>query len=140
MTHPIYPCLWFHHEAREAVAYYATIFDSCEILEENDIVVQFLLNGQRMMALNGHVHFAFNESISLVITCDTQEQIDHYWSKLSEGGSEGQCGWLKDKYGLSWQVVPAVLAELMADPQRSGRVVEAFMKMQKFDIDTLLNA
>lgn len=138
--HPIYPCLWFHNEAREAVNYYAAIFENCEILAENDFVVQFTLNGNRFMALNGRRDFPFNESVSFVITCDNQAEIDHYWYKLSAAGSEGQCGWLKDKYGVSWQVVPAVLAELMADETRSARVIEAFMKMQKFDIQALLDA
>ncbi len=138
--HPIYPCLWFHNEAREAVAYYATIFEQCEILAENDLVVQFTLNSNRFMALNGRHEFRFNESVSFVITCASQAEIDHYWYKLSAAGSVGQCGWLKDKYGVSWQVVPEVLAELMADPSRAHRVIAAFMQMQKFDIQALLDA
>ena len=84
--------------------------------------------------------FNFNEGVSLVVECENQAQIDHFWSKLTEGGEESMCGWLKDKYGVSWQIVPSILGKLMSDPERSQRVIAAFMKMKKFDIETLMNA
>lgn len=92
------------------------------------------------MGLNGGPHFAFNEAVSFVMECSTQAEIDHYWNRLTEGGSESMCGWLKDKFGISWQIIPTVQGDLMNDPQRAPRVVEAFMKMKKFDIETLLKA
>jgi predicted 3-demethylubiquinone-9 3-methyltransferase (glyoxalase superfamily) len=104
---------------------------------------QFILDKKVFMAMDGlgNHPFAFNEAISLVVDCNTQEEIDYYWSKLIEdGGQESQCGWLKDKFGVSWQIVPAVLGKLMTDPERSQRVMQAFMKMKKFDIATLMNA
>ena len=104
------------------------------------MVVNFELNGQQFMGLNGGPHFTFNEAVSFVVECDTQEEIDYFWNKLTVGGSESMCGWLKDKYGVSWQIVPRILGQLMADANRSQRVVQAFMKMKKFDIDTLLKA
>lgn len=104
------------------------------------MVVNFELNGQKFMALNGRVEFTFNEAVSFVVECDTQEEIDYFWSKLTTGGSESMCGWLKDKYGVSWQIVPRILGQLMSDPDRSQRVLHAFMQMKKFDIAALLNA
>ena len=92
------------------------------------------------MGLNGGPNFKFNEAISFVVDCDTQEEIDYYWNKLTEGGEESQCGWLKDKFGLSWQVVPTILGKLMSDPTKSQRVMLAFMQMKKFDIEKLMNA
>lgn len=92
------------------------------------------------MGLNGGPHFKFNEAVSFVIDCETQDEIDYYWNRLTEGGEESMCGWLKDKFGVSWQVVPTVLAELMSDPTRVERVVGAFMQMKKFDIEKLLSA
>ncbi len=104
------------------------------------MVVTFELNGRKFMSLNGGPHFTFNESVSFVVECETQAEIDHYWNKLTEGGSESMCGWLKDKFGVSWQIVPTVLGDLMSNTERAPRVVEAFMKMKKFDIDTLVKA
>ena len=92
------------------------------------------------MALNGGPVFTFNESISFVVECDTQEEIDTYWKKLTDGGEESMCGWLKDKYGVSWQIVPAILGQMMSDPGKSLRVMEAFLNMKKLDINTLLKA
>lgn len=92
------------------------------------------------MALNGGPKFTFNESVSLVVNCDTQEEIDHYWEKLTQGGAESRCGWLKDKYGLSWQIVPSMLGTWMSDPEKGPRVMQAFLRMNKFDIATLENA
>ena len=96
--------------------------------------------GQKLMCLNGGPEYKFNEAVSFVVECDTQEEIDYYWERLTEGGEEVQCGWLKDKFGVSWQVVPTILGELMSDPSRSQRVVNAFLKMKKFDIEKLLSA
>lgn len=104
------------------------------------MVVRFEINGTQFMGLNGGPNFKFNESVSFVVECETQEEIDHYWDKLTEGGAESMCGWLKDRYGVSWQIVPTVLAKLMGDPERAGRVMQAFMKMKKFDIATLEQA
>jgi predicted 3-demethylubiquinone-9 3-methyltransferase (glyoxalase superfamily) len=103
---------------------------------------QFVLDGKVFMAMDGpgEHKFVFNEGVSFVVSCKDQEEIDYFWNKLTEGGEESQCGWLKDKFGVSWQIVPAVLGELMSDPERSERVVQAFMKMKKFDIEKLLNA
>ncbi len=103
---------------------------------------QFTLGNSVLMAMDSsRTHgFEFNEGISLVVECDTQGQIDHYWDRLTEGGSEGRCGWLKDQFGVSWQIVPSVLAQLINDPERSPKVVEAFMKMKKFEIGKLLEA
>lgn len=140
MTHPVYPCLWFNGQAKEAATYYCSIFKNSKIISENEFVVIFELNESKFMGLNGGPHYKFSPANSYVVTCDTQEEIDHYWEKLGEGGVYNQCGWLDDKFGVSWQIVPKVLGELMSDPKRSPRVVEAFMKMSKFDIAALLNA
>ena len=104
------------------------------------MVVNFELNGKKFMGLNAGPTFKFNEAISFVVDCETQEEIDYYWDKLVEGGSESQCGWLKDKFGVSWQIVPTVLAKLLSNPEKSQRVVQAFMKMKKFEIEKLVNA
>ena len=140
MENKIYPCLWFDGNAKEAADYYCSIFPNSKIMSANDMVVNFELNGFKFMGLNGGPHFKFSPANSYVITCDTQAEIDHYWEKLGAAGKYSQCGWLDDKYGLSWQVVPAVLATLMGDAERAPRVVQAFMKMTKFDIEGLLNA
>ena len=140
MSHSIYPCLWFNGQAKEAAIYYCSIFKDSKIISENQFVAIFELNGSKFMGLNGGPHYKFSSANSYVITCDTQEEIDHYWEKLGEGGVYNQCGWLDDKYGVSWQIVPKILGELMSDSEKSPRVVEAFMKMTKFDIATLLKA
>lgn len=140
MTTAIFPCLWFDGKAKEAAAYYCSVFKNSKITSENTFVVVFELNGTKFMGLNGGPEFKFNEAVSFVVNCDTQEEIDHYWNKLSEGGEEGKCGWLKDKYGVSWQIVPAVLGKLMADPEKAPKVMYAFMQMKKFDIEKLMNA
>jgi len=106
-------------------------------------VAQFKLNGYLMNAMSGGTfkhNFDFNESISFIINCHTQEEIDYYWQKLTEGGKEVECGWLKDKFGISWQVVPSILNELLLDPQKSGKAMSAVFTMKKFDIQTLINA
>lgn len=140
MNSTIYPCLWFDGKAQEAAKFYCSVFKNSKITIDTPMVVNFELNGKKFMGLNGGPNFKFNEAISFVIDCETQEEIDYYWTKLSEGGSEQQCGWLKDKYGVSWQVVPTILGKLMSNPEKSGRVIQAFMKMKKFDIEKLMNA
>jgi len=140
MENPIFPCLWFNGQATAAATFYCTVFKNSKIIADTPMVVTFELNGRKFMGLNGGPQFTFNESVSFVVECETQMEIDHYWNKLTEGGSESMCGWLKDKFGVSWQIVPTVLGDLMSDPVRAPRVVEAFMKMRKFDIETLLKA
>lgn len=140
MTNPIYPCLWFDGKAKAAAEFYCGIFKNSKITNENPMVVIFELNGKKFMGLNAGPQFKFNEAISFVVDCETQEEIDYYWNKLSAGGEEGNCGWLKDKFGVSWQIVPAILGKLMSDPERSERVIQAFMKMKKFDIEKLEQA
>ncbi len=137
MTKQIYPCLWFDGQAKEAAEFYCSVFENSKITADTALVVTFELDGKKFMGLNGGPNFKFNEAVSFVVNCDTQEEIDHYWFKLSEGGEEGMCGWLKDKFGLSWQIVPSVLGELMKDPEKAPGVMDAFMKMKKFDIEKL---
>jgi predicted 3-demethylubiquinone-9 3-methyltransferase (glyoxalase superfamily) len=144
--------LWFNDQAEQAANFYVSIFRNSKITavtrygdagpgpKDSVMTVAFELNDLRFTALNGGPHFTFNEAISFVIHCETQQEIDDYWSKLSAGsGSPGQCGWLKDKYGLSWQVVPTELPELLTskDPGRAQRVMAALMKMTKLDIAVL---
>ena len=140
MPEPIYPCLWLDGQALVAAEYYCTIFPQSRIISTNPFVVIFELNGKKFMALNGGPEYPFTEAVSFVISCADQEEIDHYWDKLSEGGQEGKCGWLKDKFGLSWQVVPSILGALMNDPEKAPRVMFAFMQMKKFEIEKLLKA
>lgn len=140
MTHPIFPCLWFDGKAKEAAAFYCSVFKNSKVLSENPMVVVFELNDTKFMALNGGPEYAFSPANSYVITCDTQEEIDHYWVKLSEGGKPGKCGWLTDKYGVSWQVVPKILGQLMNDPEKAPKAMYAFMQMTKFDIEKLINS
>ena len=104
------------------------------------LTVAFQINGQPFTALNGGPIFKFNEAVSFQVFCETQNEIDHYWSKLSEGGEEVQCGWLKDKYGISWQIVPKILPQLLSDSKRAARVTKAYLKMKKFNIEELLKA
>jgi predicted 3-demethylubiquinone-9 3-methyltransferase (glyoxalase superfamily) len=135
MNQEIYPCLWFDHQANDAAKYYCSIFKDSKIVNTNPIVTMFELNGRKFMALNGGPRFTFNESVSFVVNCKDQAEIDHYWNSLTaDGGEEGMCGWCKDKYGVSWQIVPEILGSLMSDNNKCTRVVEAFLKMKKFDI------
>ena len=140
MNKSIYPCLWFDGNALPAAEFYSSIHPNSKILSANPMAVVFELNGAKFMALNGGPEFHFSEATSFVITCETQEEIDHYWDKLTEGGSEGKCGWLKDKFGVSWQVVPSILGKLMSDPEKAPKAMYAFMQMKKFDIAKLLEA
>ena len=149
----ITPCLWFDNQAEEAANFYVSIFKNSKIMQVTHydeasstvagrpkgsvMTVTFQLNGQDYMGLNGGPIFKFTEAVSLMVNCDTQEEIDMYWEKLSEGGEKSRCGWLKDKYGLSWQIVPAALGEMMKDAQKAQRVMQAVMKMDKLDLATM---
>jgi predicted 3-demethylubiquinone-9 3-methyltransferase (glyoxalase superfamily) len=140
MANQIYPCLWFDGQAKAAAEHYCSIFKNSKITSENQFVVNFELNGNRFIGLNGGPMYQFSPANSYVVECETQEEIDYYWAKLGEGGIYNQCGWLDDKFGVSWQIVPRILGELMADPEKSPRVIQAFMQMTKFDIQALLDA
>jgi predicted 3-demethylubiquinone-9 3-methyltransferase (glyoxalase superfamily) len=154
ITNRITPCLWFDNQAEEAARFYTGIFKNSKVVTVSRyteagyeihkrragsvMTVAFELDGQTFTALNGGPNFKFNEAVSFQINCETQEEVDYYWEKLTESGDPAaqQCGWLKDKYGLSWQVVPRVLIETISDsdPAKSGRVMEAMLKMKKIDI------
>lgn len=144
--------LWFDNQAEEAANFYVSIFKNSRVKQLSRypegspapagtvMVVSVELDGRDFLALNGGPQFKFTEAISLVVNCDTQAEIDDYWEKLSTGGKEVQCGWLKDKYGLSWQVVPSVIGKLMSDPEKGKRAMAAMMKMVKLDIAALERA
>jgi predicted 3-demethylubiquinone-9 3-methyltransferase (glyoxalase superfamily) len=143
------PFLWFDGKAEEAAKFYASVFGKSKVGKSVSgpdgkvMVVPFEIEGQPFTALNGGPQFKFNESVSFVVHCKDQEEVDYYWDKLvAGGGQESMCGWLKDKYGLSWQVVPTVLAEMMSDPdkEKSGRAMEAMLQMKKLDIAELQRA
>lgn len=140
MKNQIYPCLWFDGQAKAAADFYCSIFEDAKITSENPLVVIFNLRGTKFMGLNGGPNYKFTPATSFVIECETQPEIDHFWEKLGDGGRYDKCGWLSDKFGVSWQIVPVVLGKLMSDPERAPRVIEAFMKMTKFDIQQLENA
>jgi predicted 3-demethylubiquinone-9 3-methyltransferase (glyoxalase superfamily) len=142
-TPRITPFLWFDKNAEEAIKFYTAIFKNSKVIQLHSLVSTFELEGQRFMALNGGPQYKFTEAISLFVNCDTQEEVDYYWEKLlSGGGKEVQCGWLKDKFGLSWQIVPAILGELMSslDHKKSERVMQAMLKMIKLDSKVLKQA
>ena len=137
----MYPCLWFDGQAQAAAQFYCGIFKNSKITADNQMVVTFELNGMHFMGLNGGPQYKFNEAVSFVVDCETQEEIDHYWTKLTaDGGSPGKCGWLKDKFGVSWQIVPKILPKLMSNPEKVQKVMAAYMQMTKFDIKALENA
>ncbi|OAQ38290.1 hypothetical protein A5893_16000 [Pedobacter psychrophilus] len=140
MSNKLFPCLWFDGKAKEAATFYCSIFKNSKIISENPITVIFELNETKFMALNGGPEYKFSPANSYVITCENQDEIDHYWSKLSEGGKPGKCGWLDDKYGISWQIVPSILGKLMNNPETAPKVMYAFMQMSKFDIQQLEEA
>ena len=151
----IIPFLWFDNQAEEAANFYVSIFKNSKVLsvsrygdagpgpKDSVMVASFELDGQKFTALNGGPRFKFDEAISFVVNCESQEEVDYFWEKLTAGGGqESMCGWLKDKYGLSWQVVPTILFELFQDkdPLKSQRVMEAMLQMRKMDIATLKRA
>lgn len=156
--HTITPHLWFDTQAEEAANFYVSVFKNSKVTsvvrytkaaanvagrpEGSVLTVGFELNGQKFLALNGGPIFSFSEAISFVIDCASQEEVDEYWSKLSEGGEEGECGWLKDKYGLSWQIVPTALGTMLADPdaEKAERVMRAMLQMRKLDLPKLEEA
>ena len=150
----IVPCLWFDTEGEAAAELYTSVFPSSKILdiarygsagprpEGSVMTVSFELNGKPFIALNGGPDFTFNEAVSFEVLCEDQEEVDHYWETLGEGGEEGPCGWLKDRFGLSWQIVPTRLYELLKDPDRekAHRAMEAMLGMKKIVIDELEQA
>ncbi|MGH9686467.1 MAG: VOC family protein [Candidatus Acidiferrales bacterium] len=151
----VHSCLWFDGNAEEAANFYTSIFKNSKVgavsrYGEEDakvsgrpvgsaMVVMFQLDGQDFMALNGGPQFKFSEAVSFIVNCESQEEVDHFWEKLSAGGKKDRCGWLKDKFGLSWQIVPTALARLMSDPnpQKRNRVMHALLQMDKLDISAL---
>jgi predicted 3-demethylubiquinone-9 3-methyltransferase (glyoxalase superfamily) len=154
----ITPCLWFDTQAEEAAKFYTAVFENSRINKISRyteagrdihgkatgsvLTVEFELEGQAFTALNGGPHFKFNESVSFQVMCEGQAEVDYFWQKLSDGGQEGQCGWLKDKFGLSWQVVPQVLPQMLADADgaKRERAMSALMGMKKFDVEALRRA
>lgn len=154
----ISPCLWFDNQAEEAVNFYTSIFKNSKIgsvarydeagaaasgrPKGSVMTISFQLEGQEFLALNGGPIFKFTEAVSFIVDCKTQNEIDEFWLKLSKGGEEGPCGWLKDKFGLSWQIVPAVLGKMLSnpDPNKSHRVMQAMLQMKKIDIEALKKA
>ncbi len=157
-TQPMTICLWYDNEAEQAVNLYTGIFKDSSVgrisrygkegfeyhqkPEGTVMTIEFALNGMHFLALNGGPQFKFNEAASVVVQCEAQEEIDYYWDRLSEGGEEGPCGWLKDRYGLSWQIVPEILNKYMTDndSSRVARVTETYLQMKKFDIARLQKA
>ena len=151
-------CLWFDTQAEEAAKFYTTLFANAQINRisrygkagrdvhgkepDSVLTVEFEIEGQTFVALNGGPQFKFNEAVSFQVICETQAEIDYFWSKLSDGGAEGPCGWLKDRFGLSWQIVPSVLPQMLtdADSAKSERAMSALMQMRKFDIAALQRA
>jgi len=141
MKNEIFPCLWFDGQAKAAAEYYCSVFKNARILSESPMVVNFEVNGKKFMGLNGGPHYKFNEAISFVVNCDSQDEIDYYWNKfISDGGVENKCGWLKDKFGVSWQIVPSNIDKLINDPTRGERVLNELLKMQKLDKHVLETA
>jgi len=150
----ITPCLWFDTEGEEAAEFYTSVFPNSRILDVarygeagprtagTVMTVSFELDGKQFVALNGGPDFTFNEAISFQVSCEGQEEVDAYWSKLSDGGEEGPCGWLKDRFGVSWQIVPTALPRLLADPdrERAQRAMAAMLKMKKIEIAELERA
>jgi predicted 3-demethylubiquinone-9 3-methyltransferase (glyoxalase superfamily) len=141
------PFLWYDHQAEEAANYYVSVFKNSKVTSVNRVdnrvmTVNFELDGQKFIALNAGPHFKFTEAISFFISCETQQEVDMFWDKLSEGGEKSMCGWLKDKYGLSWQVIPTSLTKLMGDPDpvKSKAVMDAMLKMKKIVIADLEHA
>jgi predicted 3-demethylubiquinone-9 3-methyltransferase (glyoxalase superfamily) len=150
----IIPCLWFNNQAEDAARFYTSIFKNSKLdqisyygdagprLKGPVLTVTFEINGQEMMALNGGPEYKFTPAISLFVNCEDQQEVDYFWEKLSEGGEKGPCGWLTDKFGVSWQIVPTILGVLMSDKdeKKSARVLQAMLQMSKLDINALQKA
>jgi predicted 3-demethylubiquinone-9 3-methyltransferase (glyoxalase superfamily) len=138
----ITPFLWFDSQAEEAAKFYCSVFKDAKMLHVSPMIVSFEILGQQFMGLNGGPRFKFTEAISFFISCKDQQEVDYYWDNLTQGGEESMCGWLKDKYGLSWQVIPDALGELMSSPDsaRAQRVMQAMLKMHKIDVAVLQQA
>ncbi|HEX2192362.1 MAG TPA: VOC family protein [Acidimicrobiales bacterium] len=150
----ITPCLWFDTQAEEAANHYTSVFPNSRIVDVSRygeagprpegmvMTVDFELDGHEFVALNGGPDFSFNEAVSFQVNCESQDEVDHFWSRLTEGGEEGPCGWLKDRFGVSWQIIPTRLMELLADPdrQRSQRAMQAMLGMKKIDVAALEQA
>jgi predicted 3-demethylubiquinone-9 3-methyltransferase (glyoxalase superfamily) len=148
------PCLWFDNQGEEAAEFYTSVFPNSKILDVarygpagprpqgSVMTVRFMLDGHEFVALNGGPEFTFSEAISFQVECGSQEEVDEYWTRLSDGGAEGPCGWLKDRYGLSWQIVPTALPDLLSDPDpgRAQRAMQAMLQMKKIDIAELRRA
>ena len=155
-AHGITPCLWFDTQAEEAAKFYASVFKDAKIGKTSRygnegvevhgkqpgtvMTVELEIAGQKFLALNGGPQFKFNEAVSFQVHCETQEEIDYFWSKLADGGEEGPCGWLKDKFGLSWQVIPTVLPQLLTEEGSAQRVMRSMLQMRKIDIAALKRA
>ncbi len=151
MTQPIAPCLWFNGNAEEAANYYVSVFKDSEVVhvdrfsdvgpdpEAPVVFIEFRINGQPFQAINGGPEFTFTEAVSFAIECADQREVDYYWDTLTDGGEPGPCGWLKDRYGVSWQVVPRVLNELLRDPDRAraGQAMRRMLQMTKLDVAEL---
>ena len=156
MKGPITPCLWLNNQAEEAAKFYTSVFKDSKIIatsyypkegyevhhqkEGTVMTVVFEINDQKITALNGGDLFRFSEAISFQVFCESQDEIDYYWQKLTQGGEEGPCGWLKDQFGLSWQIVPWFMEELMKNPLTAGKVMTALLPMKKLQIETLKKA
>jgi predicted 3-demethylubiquinone-9 3-methyltransferase (glyoxalase superfamily) len=152
--HKITPFLWFDNNAEEAVALYTSVFKNCRVTDVkrygesgpgpagSAISLSFVLDGQEFMALNGGPHFKFTEAMSLFVRCESQDEVDELWEKLGAGGAHSRCGWLKDRFGVSWQIVPSVLGVLLGDPDpaKSRRVMQAMLQMTKLEIAALEDA
>ena len=150
----ITPCLWFENQGQEAAEFYISVFPNSRIVdiarygpagpgpEGSVMTVTFELDGQSFVALNGGPEFQFNEAVSFQVDCQDQAEVDHYWSRLGEGGEEGPCGWLRDRFGLSWQIVPAALPRPLSDPdpEKATRVMQAMLQMKKLDVDAMERA
>jgi predicted 3-demethylubiquinone-9 3-methyltransferase (glyoxalase superfamily) len=151
VTHPITPCLWFDGNAEAAVDYYVSVFRNSSVLHIDRysdagpdpdapvVFIEFQINGQPFQAVNGGPEFPFSEAVSFAVACDTQEEVDYYWNTLTQDGEPGQCGWLKDKYGVSWQIVPRVLYDLLrdSDRERAGQVMRRMLRLTRLDIAEL---
>lgn len=154
MDQKLIPNLWFDGRAEEAAQFYVSVFENSRIVNTTHytdvgpgepgtvMTVEFELNGNPFVAINGGPQFSFDEAVSFAITCEDQEEVDYFWERLTEGGEESMCGWVKDRFGLSWQVVPKGMEELFADsdPERVKRAMEAMLKMRKLDLDTMRRA